>query len=298
MGPTRTRVQIASVIVEELGALNAATDDPCDFHDLAEIAQLAGLLAVVADRLPGAIRQTSTGLSSLAQRGIIDVHVDQRVPRDIEAAQLHLRLGRDTLVQGAENLLNAVKTLNTAAKQPSAGSDEGQPGALLSDAAAAVQGAQDVRPDAGDGIDIGAAAEGDQLGDAVEAEAAGLGAQLIGPHTARLAHAQFVRGQRLVERHDAVGRGEDQNRAGIPGKGVCGPPAHLVERSDIEVRGRDGDGRGELGRAARHHNDEAVADGIGGGLQDGALRMEAGRARRGRRRARARDQAAKASRLR
>nr|WP_307717475.1 hypothetical protein [Streptomyces sp. V4I23] len=54
------------------------------------------------------------------------------------------------------------------------GGDAGQPGALLSDAAAAVQGAQDVRPDGGDGIDVGAAAEGDQLGDVVEAEACGL----------------------------------------------------------------------------------------------------------------------------
>ncbi|MFA3843428.1 hypothetical protein [Streptomyces aureus] len=134
MEPTRTRVQIASAIVEELGALNAATDDPRDFQDLAEIAQLAGLLAVVADRLPGAVRQASTGLTSLAQRGIIPVDNDQRVPRDIEAAQRHLGLSRDTLVQGAERLLEAVKSLNTAARQQSAG------GAAGSDRGAAAGG--------------------------------------------------------------------------------------------------------------------------------------------------------------
>lgn len=43
--------------------------------------------------------------------------------------------------------------------------------------AAAAQGAQEVQPEGGVGIDVGATAEGDQLGDVVEAEAAGLVAQ-------------------------------------------------------------------------------------------------------------------------
>lgn len=62
------------------------------------------------------------------------------------------------------------------------------------------------------------------------------------------------------------------------GEGVRGSSAHPVERTDVEVRGRDGDGRGELGSAARHHYDRAVAGGNGGGLQSGVLLMEAGRA--------------------
>ncbi len=98
----------------------------------------------------------------------------------------------------------------------------------------------------------------------------------------------IVRGQRLVERHEAVGRGEDQDCAGAASDGVRGPAAQQVERSDVEVRGRDGDGRGELGSAARHHYDGAAAGGNACGVQGGVLRMEAGRARRGRRRARGR----------
>lgn len=74
---------------------------------------------------------------------------------------------------------------------------------------------QGVRPQLRDGLDVGAAAEGDdQARSGEDAELCGLGGEPIGRGRARLAHARLVREERLVEGDEVVLRGEDDDVAG------------------------------------------------------------------------------------
>ncbi|MBT2445340.1 hypothetical protein J7E93_35725 [Streptomyces sp. ISL-36] len=128
----------------------------------------------------------------------------------------------------------------------------GQPskaGALFADAAAAGERLQGVRAQLRDGLDVGAAAEGDDRARSGEdAELCGLGGEPLGRDGAGLAHAQFVREERLIEGDEAVLRGEDD--AGGAGEALSRLSAQEVIAAGVELAGGQGRPGGRLGAAA------------------------------------------------
>jgi len=90
----------------------------------------------------------------------------------------------------------------------------GEAGALLTDAAASVQRAQGVRPYSGDGVDVRAAAQGDQIASSEDAKLGGLGAQLLEADAAEGVHPLLVRQEFVVEPDEAVQGGEHEDAGG------------------------------------------------------------------------------------
>ncbi|MDI9829728.1 hypothetical protein QMY38_00705 [Streptomyces sp. KAU_LT] len=105
-----------------------------------------------------------------------------------------------------------------------------------------------MRPHGQGGPGVGGAPEGDHFARLVQAERPGLLGQPGRGDAARLAHAQLVRLQHLVQGHQAVERAEHHHGAALGGQGVRRAAARPVVPAHVQLPGRGG--LGLLGAAA------------------------------------------------